>query len=147
MIDIRVRDIGKMLPPDWSVEVDEDGAIWVQSPDVLDAADAISIAQQIVRELEQPLTLRYYIKLADKAALALAQETATSYGLVLVPVGDDVFHVVTKAAFDGGEKAPGKAKKVKFRPAAKPVVEEPAPVVEEAPELPADEVAATDDDQ
>lgn len=93
MIETRVRDIRKMLPSGWAAEV-EDGVIVVTSPELLDEADAVTIAQQFIREIEQPLTLSYTLQISTYEALAVAEETATSYGLKLVPRGGEMYGVV-----------------------------------------------------
>lgn len=97
MIETRVRDIRKMLPDGWAAEV-VDGVIVVTSPELLDEADAVTIAQQLIREIEQPLTLTYTLSLPNAKALASATETAESYGLNLLPLGDDKFRVVLEDA-------------------------------------------------
>lgn len=97
MIETRVRDIRKMLPPSWAAEV-VDGVIVVTSPELLDEADAVTIAQQLIREIEQPLTLSYTLSLPNSKAWASATETADSYNLALQPLGDDKFRVVRKDA-------------------------------------------------
>lgn len=97
MIETRVRDIRKMLPSGWAAEV-EDGVIVVTSPELLDEADAVTIAQQFIREIEQPLTLSYTLQISTYEALAVAEETATSYGLKLVPRGGEMYGVVLKDA-------------------------------------------------
>lgn len=92
MIETRVRDIRKMLPPSWAAEV-VDGVIVVTSPELLDEADAVTIAQQLIREIEQPLTLSYTLSLPNAKALASATETAESYGLKLLPLDGDKYVV------------------------------------------------------
>jgi hypothetical protein len=68
--------------------------IVVTSPELLDEADAVTIAQQFIREIEQPLTLSYTLQISTYEALAVAEETATSYGLKLVPRGGEMYGVV-----------------------------------------------------
>lgn len=92
MIQTRVRDIRKMLPDGWAAEV-VDGVIVVTSPELLDEADAVTIAQQLIREIEQPLTLTYTLSLPNAKAWASAAETADSYGLKLLPLDDDKYVV------------------------------------------------------
>jgi Mrp family chromosome partitioning ATPase len=97
MIETRVRDIRKMLPDGWAADV-EDGVIVVTSPELLDEADAVTIAQQFIREIEQPLTLSYTLQISNMRALERAEETASSYGLALMPRGGEMYGVVLKDA-------------------------------------------------
>lgn len=98
MIETRVTDIRKMLPEGWAAEVDEDGVIVVTAPELLDEADAVTIVDQLIREIEQPLTLSYTLQINNMRALERAEETAISYGLALVPRGGEMYGVVVKDA-------------------------------------------------